>query len=560
MAFIKSVGVRFIRNWKIWLALVVAAGVVAGIMAVASGAIAIPPIPRPWETPAEVAQPIAPPAREEAADQDVVVNGKLVFPARLELTFDTPGEVGAVLVSQGDRVTRGQELARLESLSITLMEQTLAQALFDLDAAQKALDETLKEFQTAPLKLAELQANIVRVEKELADTEERLSDFHQDHEDLLEDARQRKVDLEVALARAQDNLRTFDQFFITDQDQQIDDARLAVTQAELALELVQQRLANFEIDFDERVGNAIARQVAAERAFDAARQALSDFLWNPIPDDDSDSDIDIDLLNRLKSTITEVSTDLRQAEEALSDLMDNRGLEEESLNTEVAAAQARVDRAKDVLTKLEDSEERALGLQERQAAVESARFALDRINEDIAELGEGPDQEELALLQEARKLSLEQLADLRDIPDAVEVELREALIVSAQARVDDAREELAGAYLRAPFDGIVALVNLEVGHRVSEESRVMELLEPSQVEIHGLVDAADVGLAQPGNPAVINLDSMPDVVLKGIVAEVAPEPRTERGVVSYPVVIEVSVPAGVEVPVRLSAVATTILN
>ena len=504
--------------------------------------------------PAEAPRPVTP------TNRNVEVVGRLVFPVRQELTFETPGEVGSILVRQGDRVTEGQELARLESLSITLMEQALAQALFDLDAAEKALDETLKEFVTAPLKLAELRENIARVEKQLSDADEELIDFQQDHEDRLEDARQRKVDAELSLARAQDNLRTFDQFSGTDLDQQSMDAGIAVTQAELLLDQAQQRLANFEVKFEERFGNALAKQVAAETALDAAQQELSDFLWNPIPDDDSDSSLDIDLLNRLKDTLIEADTNLSLVQEELADMLANREQDEEALKTDVAAAEAHLARTQDALVKIEDSVERSLGMQERDAAVEAAQLALDRVNEDISELEEGPDQEGLALLQEARKVALEQLADLRDVPDAVEVELRRAVIVSAQARVDDAEEELAGAVLKAPLDGIVALVNLEVGDFVSEESRVMELVQPSRVEVHGLVDAADLVLAQPGSPAAINLDSMPDVVLKGTVTEVASEPRTERGVVSYPVIVEVLVPEGMEVPVRLTAVRTTILN
>ena len=531
--------------------------IVAGASVVGFGLVSIPrsaqPIPAD-DLSVEALRPVTPPNR------NVEVRGRLVFPVRQELTFDTPGEVGSILVQQGDRVTEGQELARLESLSLTLMEQTLAQALFDLDAAEKALDETLKEFVTAPLKLAELRENIARVEKELADSDERLSDFQQDHEDRLEDARQRKVDAELSLARARDNLRTFDQFYGTDLDQQSMDASIAVTQAELSLDQAQQRLANFEINYEEQIGNVLAKQVAAETAADAAQQELSDFLWNPIPDDDSDSSLDIDLLNRLKDTLIEAQTNLRLVQEELADMLANRELEEEALKTDVAAAEAHLARTQDVLVKIEDSVEQSLGMQERQAAVEASQLALDRVNEDIFELDEGPDQEELALLQEARKVALEQLANLRDVPDAVAVELRRAVIVSAQARVNDAEEELAGAVLKAPLDGIVALVNLEVGDIVSEESRVMELVQPSRVEIHGLVDAADLALAQPGSPAAINLDSMSDVVLKGTVTEVASEPRTERGVVSYSVIVEVLVPEGMEVPVRLTAVRTTILN
>jgi hypothetical protein len=43
------------------------------------------------------------------------------------------------------------------------------------------------------------------------------------------------------------------------------------------------------------------------------------------------------------------------------------------------------------------------------------------------------------------------------------------------------------------------------------------------------------------------------------VIQVAKEPRTERGVLSYPVRIQVDVPPGVEVPVSLSQVSSIVL-
>ncbi len=581
--------VRFFRAWKRWLspfiALLILGGLVVTIGAVVSGRTPLD-LELPWESAPAAPEPTPQPARIDPDGGKVELRGKLVFPNRRDLTFVTPGEIGEILVSQGDRVEKGQELARLESLSIQLMQQEITQAEYDLDTAEKALDIASKTFATEPLRLAEIKAATVQIEKEISDIDERLEDLYEDLEDDLEDlendlvdARQRKINAEVALARAEDNLRTFDQFFDSDQFLQIDEqqqkiveARLAVVVAERALELAQQKLSNFEIDFDERVGNALTRVDAAERALDAARQNLADFLWDPIPDPDTDSNIDIDLLNRLQNAVAVAKTDLRQAQEAHSDLQANRELEEETLKTQVASAQAGLDRAKDVIVKIEDvilkieeSDEKALGIRERQVAIDSARLNLDKINDEIGEIGEqiaeleeGPDAKEIALLQENKALAFERMADLHSPPDQAEVILWEKTIITIRARLKDAREELAGAYLRAPVNGIVTLVNVDAGDWVSDDSLVIELLQPDPVEVHGLVEAGDTAAATPGNAALINLESMPDLTLNGVVSTLSMEARTERGVVSYPFVVAVDVPPGVEIPLGVTGVTVTL--
>ena len=55
--------------------------------------------------------PTAAPGQMES--REVPVRGKLVFPMREELTFNISGEVGRVLVEEGDRVQEGQVLALL---------------------------------------------------------------------------------------------------------------------------------------------------------------------------------------------------------------------------------------------------------------------------------------------------------------------------------------------------------------------------------------------------------------------------------------------------------------
>ena len=54
------------------------------------------------------------------------------------------------------------------------------------------------------------------------------------------------------------------------------------------------------------------------------------------------------------------------------------------------------------------------------------------------------------------------------------------------------------------------------------------------------------------------IDSLAGVPLTGVVASVSSSPRTDRGVLTFPIVVEVNVPAGVTVPLQLSGVSLSI--
>jgi len=57
---------------------------------------------------------------------------------------------------------------------------------------------------------------------------------------------------------------------------------------------------------------------------------------------------------------------------------------------------------------------------------------------------------------------------------------------------------------------------------------------------------------------MVTIDTLPEDVFTSVVSLVSNNPRTERGIVSYPVTITVDVPGGTEIPVRLSGVSVVI--
>lgn len=493
-------------------------------------------------------------AQERPARGDITVNGSLFFPNRVELTFDTTGEVGEVLVHGAERVSAGQVLARLNDLTVTALEQKLAKAQFDLNLAEDDLEGAKEEFVSIPLEQAEFEEQIAKAQKEIDDASEKLADFQRDYQQTLATTMTAKVKAEVALDNALEQLG----YYGRDQVSDLSAAIKEVSAKELALETETEKLTNFDSDFEETLADARMARWTAELAFDTAYDARTAFLRSPTRDKESGSRIDLKILRRLRDATEEAATNLKQAEQALADLDNDRDLGLKERQTAAAQAEADLAVAQDNLSEVEDSVDQSLILQERMAVVESAEATLAQAVIDLEEEIVGPDQADLAIREKALSVTQEKLADLTDGPDLLDVRVKAAAVAAARAAVDDAMTELEGSVVRAPFSGIISLVNVEVEDRVNEKSRVIEIIDTAELEVDGLLDAIDLPFVAEGATSKISIASMPGLEFEGIVLQVAEEPRTERGVVSYPVRIKVRLPAGVEVPAKLSAVTTTI--
>ncbi len=103
-----------------------------------------------------------------------------------------------------------------------------------------------------------------------------------------------------------------------------------------------------------------------------------------------------------------------------------------------------------------------------------------------------------------------------------------ALRAEARARVGAARVELERATVRAPFPGIVADLNAEVGEVVIPSPPgiptppAIDLIEPGCLYVVAPLDEVDAPRLRVGQPARISLDAFPARAFAGTVRRVAP--------------------------------------
>ena len=199
---------------------------------------------------------------------------------------------------------------------------------------------------------------------------------------------------------------------------------------------------------------------------------------------------------------------------------------------------------------------------------EQARYNLDVANKTLTasqarldELLAGADPDQLRATQAnvwaaaAQRDAAQAQLDLL-LAGATEGQIAAAEAQVAQARVALELAELAleKATLRAPFDGVVAAVNVTTGEMAPTGLPASTLLDISRFRITVGVDEMDVGLLAPGQTAQVTLDAFPDIIIDGTVERIAPAATILGGVVYYDVVIEL---APTDAPIRADMTVNT---
>jgi len=128
------------------------------------------------------------------------------------------------------------------------------------------------------------------------------------------------------------------------------------------------------------------------------------------------------------------------------------------------------------------------------------------------------------------------LEKLKAGPDALDVRSQQLVIKQKENVLIEAKEALADYSARAPFDGVVAKVNVKKGDTASSGTSVATLVAKQMIAEISLneVDAAKV---QVGQKVTLTFDAIEDLSIAGAVAEIDTLGTVSQGVVSYTVKI-----------------------
>ena len=132
-----------------------------------------------------------------------------------------------------------------------------------------------------------------------------------------------------------------------------------------------------------------------------------------------------------------------------------------------------------------------------------------------------------------KELSLEKL---KAGPDELEIRAKKLTIQQKEDMLLNAQQNVDNLYIRVPFKGVIAAINVKIGDSVTSGTTLATLISQQKIAEISLneVDIAKVKIGQKAN---ITFDALEDVNLTGEVLEVDTLGTVNQGVVTYNVKI-----------------------
>jgi len=418
-------------------------------------------------------------------------------------------------------------------------------------------DLARRELGPDPIRRRQLKSAVEVARTTLTDTEQELTRLEQGPDPL------QRRDLEAAVELAEANLAKTQQVqsglelgpdSLLRQQLQSD---LAVAQADLAE--AKDALADVEgQDSPQAVAMQVAEAAASADELEKAKDVLAA---------GKSSGVSKPELTSAESAVANALISVATAEEVLTAITAGADPSELALReAKLSLAQANRADAQQDLALLIDGPE-PLETASKEADVARLTATLTQAEEDLAELLAGADalavalkSDQVTLAQATLADAEEALAELEAGPDPFQVAVAEAEFLSAQLALKDARQLVDDSSIKAPLDGFVSQISVEDGDTVQANTAILDVVDPSVIEVDGIVDEIDVLSIQLGIRAKVTVDALRGATLEGIVTEISPGASNQQGVVTYPIRIQVQVPQDMTLREGLTAVASIVLR
>ncbi len=489
----------------------------------------------------------------------VSTSGSLIFSNKQTLTFGTAGTVGEISVTEGQQVKQGQAMAKLDTATIASLDKAVAQARLNLQTAQEALDTAKSPYTSLQMAQAEAAVSNARLAANNAQTD-------------LDTLKNSPTADDIAKAQAQ-----------------VDSANVTLANAQSDLKLAQKNSA----------ANLDTAQTTLSNATDAYKAVFAKWLGTSL----SDSELKMSPATLLASWGLDLSAlfDPSKRFQDTSQGLFSGGIPADDPATRVnetslyawlnfmpgsivftcdsdkappqgACIQKEMNDAWTVYQKALDNldtvqTQSAKAVSSAQSAVARSQDSLATVQQALSDVKAGPDPlavdaktKQLAVAQATLAKAQDDLAQVKAGADPLNVALKEAEVASAKATLDIAVQRRDSAILKSPIDGVVSAVSVLSAQSVGANTTIVEVVDPSLVELDGVVDQIDVLFVKVGATAQVTMDALPGQVIQGTVSSLASTAQSQQGVVSYPVTIQLKPPSGVDLREGLSATANIVIR
>jgi HlyD family secretion protein len=247
-------------------------------------------------------------------------------------------------------------------------------------------------------------------------------------------------------------------------------------------------------------------------------------------------------------TAAKAALDLKDAQEKRDDLNYKRVNQFmlEGIQAQLIMAESAVEDAETAYSFVQDRGEDDPDRARAMAYLSQTRLARDQIQRNL-QYAEGPPDARDIAEADARVAKAQATLDdakrsyerRKDGPDPKDLVLALASLDNAQAQANAARASLADLEIKAPFDGVVIVNDLEIGE-VSAAGKVMVGdISAWQVETTDLKEVDIVGI-QSGQVVTVRFDAIPGLELPGIVNRIKGYGISVRGDNTYVVTVDLT--------------------
>jgi len=129
----------------------------------------------------------------------------------------------------------------------------------------------------------------------------------------------------------------------------------------------------------------------------------------------------------------------------------------------------------------------------------------------------------------------ESLKKLQVGTDPLDIKAQQLSITQRQNALYDAQNTYADYFVRAPFDGVVAAINVKHGDTIGSTSAVTMITQQKIADIS--LNEVDVAKIKVGQKATLTFDALPDLTITGDVASIDTLGTITQSVVTYNVKI-----------------------
>jgi HlyD family secretion protein len=469
----------------------------------------------PAEAPVAAAAPVT-------ASNAVVAEAKVVPSRSAALSLPSSGTVAEVLVTEGDQVKAGQVIARLDTAA---QQAVVAQNEARLRKSEADLADFLDGPQVEDIAAAE--AGLRQAQAQLRQTLGSVT----------------SLDTQAAQASIQAAQATLAQLKGGDKNPEVRAAQATLQQAQASLDSQRGQLSASKSDADLGLKQASERLIQAQTAY-----SLAKWNWQHVQNEGTDPVTPKvpDVKNPGKTRGNKLNdTQKQQYQDAFVTA------EAELRNAEAGVQQAQV--AADSARQGETS-----GIASAEQNLASAQANLDRVTGDIAteRLASAKSQlvnaqatlsglrgakrdNEIAVAQAGVDAAQANILKLKAGPQQSTLQAMQAQVDGDKAALEASKVELARMELKAPFDGIVAGLDVKPNEFVTAGTALVRLADTAawQIETTDLTEL-NVAKTYAGAPATITFDALPGVTLPGTVTRIKGFGENKQGDIIYTVVVK----------------------